>query len=90
MSCKPTYKGVRYNSIKEIETLLNSIKSQYKNENLKDNKTPIIKTGVEELFDSNPKLANQVYSKILTNSGISAENLLFLLLKDNLIEKQCS
>ena len=49
-----------------------------------------IKLGVAELFESNPKLANAVYSKILTNSGISAENLLSLLLKDNLIEKQCS
>lgn len=50
----------------------------------------IIKEGVEELFDSNPELANQVYSKILTNSGISGKNLLSLLLKDNIIEKQCS
>ena len=49
-----------------------------------------IKPGVEELFDSNPELANEVYSKILTNSGISGENLLSLLLKDNIIEKQCS
>jgi ABC-type uncharacterized transport system substrate-binding protein len=48
------------------------------------------KVGVEELFDENPELANQVYSKILTNSGISGENLLSLLLKDNIIEKQCS
>lgn len=45
---------------------------------------------IQELFESNPELANAVYSKILTNSGISAENLLSLLLKDNLIEKQCS
>jgi len=50
----------------------------------------LIKPGVEELFNNNPELANAVYSKILTNSGISAENLLSLLLKDNLIEKQCS
>jgi len=49
-----------------------------------------IKPGVEELFNENPELANSVYSKILTNSGLSAENLLSLLLKDNLIEKQCS
>lgn len=49
-----------------------------------------IKPGVEELFESNESLANAVYSKILTNSGLSAENLLTLLLKDNLIEKQCS
>lgn len=33
-----------------------------------------IKPGVEELFDSNPELANAVYSKILTDSGLSAEN----------------
>jgi len=39
---------------------------------------------------SNPELANAVYSKILTNSGLSAKNLLSLLLKENLIEKQCS
>lgn len=51
---------------------------------------PNIKEGVEELFESNPELANQVYSKILANSGISGENLLSLLLKDNIIEKQCS
>ena len=44
---------------------------------------------VQELFESNPEIANAVYSKLLTNSGISAENLLSLLLKDNLIEKQC-
>ena len=49
-----------------------------------------IKPGVAELFESNPELANAVYSKILTNSGLSAENLLSLLLKDSLIEKQCS
>lgn len=49
-----------------------------------------IKPGIQELFDSNPELANAVYSKILTNSGLSAENVLSLLLKDNLIEKQCS
>mgnify|MGYP000408546875 FL=1 len=49
-----------------------------------------IKPGVEELFDSNPELADQVYSKILTNSVISGENLLSLLLKDNIIEKRCS
>ena len=51
---------------------------------------PEVKPGVEELFDSNPELANEVYSKILTNSGLSAENVLSLLLKDNIIEKQCS
>jgi len=51
--------------------------------------TTSIKPGVEELFDENPELANAVYSKILTNSGLSSENLLSLLLKDNLIEKQC-
>jgi len=50
----------------------------------------IIKPGVSELFEENPELANAVYSKILTNPGLSAENLLSLLLKDNLIEKQCS
>lgn len=49
-----------------------------------------IKPGVAELFESNPELANQVYSKILANSRISGENLLSLLLKDNIIEKQCS
>jgi len=49
-----------------------------------------IKPGVEELFNENPELANQVYSKILTNSGISGENLLSVLLKENIIEKQCS
>jgi len=48
------------------------------------------KLGVDRIFDENPELANAVYSKILTNSGLSAENLLSLLLKDNLIEKQCS
>jgi hypothetical protein len=51
---------------------------------------PSIKPGVEDLFNENPELANQVYSKILTNSGLSAENVLSLLLKDNIIEKQCS
>ena len=55
----------------------------------KETTTPI-KEGVEELFETNPELANAVYSKILANSGLSAENLLSLLLKDNLIEKQCS
>lgn len=54
------------------------------------NETINVKPGVSELFESNPELADAVYSKILTNSGLSAENLLSLLLKDNLIEKQCS
>lgn len=48
-----------------------------------------VKPGVQELFESNPELANAVYSKLLANSGISAENLLSLLLKDNIIEKKC-
>lgn len=45
---------------------------------------------IEELFETNSELANSVYSKLLTNPGLSTENLLSLLLKDNLIEKQCS
>ena len=45
---------------------------------------------IDNVFDENPELADAVYSKLLTNSGISAENLLSLLLKDKLIEKQCS
>lgn len=49
-----------------------------------------IKPGVAELFESNPELADAVYSKILTNSGISAENLLSLLEKENIVEKDCS
>ena len=49
-----------------------------------------IKQGVSGLFESNLELANQVYSKILANSGISGENLLSLLLKDKIVEKQCS
>lgn len=49
-----------------------------------------VKPGIQELFESNQDLANAVYSKLLTNSKLSAENLLSLLLKDNLIEKQCS
>lgn len=49
-----------------------------------------IKEGIDFVFEQTPELANAVYSKILTNSGLSAENLLSLLLKDNLIEKQCS
>lgn len=57
----------------------------YLNNTLKTNKP-----GVSELFESNPELANQMYSKILANSGISGENLLSLLLKDKIVEKQCS
>lgn len=57
---------------------------------LNDNQTANIKEGVPELFESNPELANVVYSKILTNSGISAENLLSLLEKENIVEKDCS
>ena len=53
-------------------------------------KTETIKPGVAELFESTPELANAVYSKILTNSGISAENLLSLLEKENIVEKDCS
>jgi hypothetical protein len=49
-----------------------------------------VKQGVAELFESNPELANSVYSKILTNSDISAENLLSLLEQENIIEKDCS
>ena len=48
------------------------------------------KEGVPELFESNPELANEVYLKILTNSGLSAENLLSLLEKDNVVEKDCT
>ena len=50
---------------------------------------PIQKQQKLQQLKSKPELANAVYSKILTNSGLSAENLLSLLLKDNLIEKQC-
>ena len=49
-----------------------------------------VKPGVTELFESNPELANAVYSKILTNPGISAENLLFLLERENIVEKDCT
>ena len=45
---------------------------------------------IEQLFNENPELANEVYSKILTNSGISAENLLSLLEKENIVEKDCT
>lgn len=45
---------------------------------------------VAKLFESNPELAHAVYSKLLTNSGISAENLLSLLEKDNVVEKDCT
>ncbi len=48
------------------------------------------KKGVQELFESNSELANSVYSKLLTNSGISAENLLSLLEKENIVEKDCT
>ena len=45
---------------------------------------------VVQLFESNPELANAVYSKLLTNSGLSAENLLSLLEKENIVEKDCT
>ena len=67
-----------------------SFKEAAEAKSIKSDEISNIKPGVSELFDSNPELANAVYSKILTNSGLSAENLLSLLLKDNLIEKQCS
>ena len=51
---------------------------------------PQITEPVAKLFESNPELANAVYSKLLTNSGISAENLLSLLEKDNVVEKDCT
>ena len=44
---------------------------------------------VEELFEDNPELTNSVYSKILTNPNISAKNLLSLLEKENIVEKDC-
>lgn len=50
----------------------------------------ILENPVNELFESDPELANEVYSKILTNSGLSAKNILDSLLKNRLIEKQCS
>ena len=45
---------------------------------------------IQEVFKSNRELANAVYSKLLTNPGISAENLLSLLEKENIVEKDCS
>lgn len=65
-------------SVSEIYEIDNRTKSQE------------IPNQIQEVFNENPELANSVYSKILTNSGISGENLLSLLLKDNIIEKQCS
>ena len=75
-----TFKGVS----NELQTDIQSFKD------FVQGKPNNVKLGVEELFNENPELADAVYSKLLTNSGISAENLLSLLLKDNLIEKQCS
>ena len=78
------------NNFQEEQEELDKIVKQ--TNNIKENETPAseIKPGVEELFESNPELANTVYSKILTNSGISAENLLSLLEKENIVEKDCS
>ena len=45
---------------------------------------------IQDIFNENPELANAVYSKILTNSGLSAENLLSLLKKENIVEKDCT
>lgn len=70
-----------------LQQELNKLKANSSNTG---EKTLTIKEGVPEIFESNPELANQVYSKILANSGISGENLLSLLLKDNIIEKKCS
>lgn len=84
----PSYERVDYKNVSyqnsQFKPDNNDINTKYSIEN--EN----IKSGVEEVFNENPELANSVYSKILTNSGLSAENLLSLLLKDNLIEKQCS
>ena len=69
------------------------LNSNYKNNTNQDIKYQLSKEqldAIDNVFDENPELANEVYSKILTNSGLSAKNLLSLLLKENLIEKQCS
>ena len=67
------FEGKKY-TIEEFKNLLSDVK-------LDESKQSQIKPGIEELFESNPELANEVYSKILTNFGPSAENLLSLLLK---------
>jgi hypothetical protein len=78
----PDYTGSTFNDLKQ------QFKTKYSLDS--NQEEPTIKPRVEELFNENPELADQVYSKILTNSGLSAENVLSLLLKDNIIEKQCS
>jgi hypothetical protein len=81
----PEFKALMqvYNNEDLVQVLINLYNKNVTN-------TQNIKPGVEELFSSNPELANQVYSKLLTNSGISAENLLSLLIKEKIVEKQCS
>lgn len=74
----------------DINEIVNDMSTQSTNLLTESIAAENVKEGVSELFEQNPELANEVYSKILTNSGLSAENLLSLLLKDNLIEKQCS
>jgi len=87
---KTVWKGFpNLDFFKEFQEKYDKIKSNKP----KVNKVSIqqyIKPGVAELFEQNPELANAVYSKILTNSGLSAENLLSLLEKENIVEKDCS
>ncbi len=79
MSCKPTYKGVRYNSLEELYNA-NGVSAQQAQQlyssYLQTTNNPTIEgfkrwnsrqQQVSELFESNPELANSVYKALGLN-----------------------
>ena len=89
MSCKPTYKGKRYNSLEELYKA-NGVSEQQKQQAqqlyssyLQTTNNPTIKgfkqwnnrqQQVNELFDSNETLANEVYEALGFETNNSLEN----------------
>ena len=76
MSCKPTYKGVRYNSLEELYKA-NGVNTQQAQQlyssYLQTTNNPTIEgfkqwnnrqQEINELFESNPELANEVYEAL--------------------------
>ena len=72
MSCKPTYKGKRYNSLEEIKEDIRNTQQTTNTPDFKDFvQSNQVKEGVSELFESNPELANAVYSALGYNKTIN-------------------
>jgi len=79
MSCKPTYKGIRYNSLEELYRA-NQITPEQKqkalelySQYLENLSTNNIKPGVTELFENDPDFANSVYEALGFNNKVSSK-----------------